>query len=66
MFPNLATPENITRNNVSATMFPSLAMALEILKGQGGLAPGPRGRTTCKHTAMQGDGLFWNSRVQYF
>ena len=28
MFPSLATPENMTRNNVSATMFPSLARAL--------------------------------------
>ena len=29
MFPSLATPENMTRNNVSATMFPSLARALK-------------------------------------
>ena len=29
MFPSLATPENMNRNNVSATMFPSLARALE-------------------------------------
>ena len=29
MFPSLATPGNITRNNVSATMFPSLARPLE-------------------------------------
>ena len=28
MFPSLATPENITRNIVSATMFPSLARPL--------------------------------------
>ena len=28
MFPSLATPENMTHNNVSATMFPSLARAL--------------------------------------
>ena len=30
MFPGLATPGNITRNIVSATMFPSLARPLEI------------------------------------
>ena len=29
MFPSLATPGNITRNIVSATMFPSLARPLE-------------------------------------
>ena len=29
MFPSLATPENMTRNNFSTTMFPSLARALE-------------------------------------
>ena len=29
MFPSLATPENMTRNNVSATMFPSLARAFD-------------------------------------
>ena len=28
MFPSLATPGNITRNTVSATMFPSLARPL--------------------------------------
>ena len=28
MFPSLATPGNITRNNVSAAMFPSLARPL--------------------------------------
>ena len=33
MFPSLATPENMTRNNVSATMFPSLARALQRLSG---------------------------------
>ena len=31
MFPSLATPENITRNIVSATMFPSLARPLNSL-----------------------------------
>ena len=30
MFPILATPGNITRNIVSATMFPSLARPLEL------------------------------------
>ena len=29
MFPSLANPENITRNIVSATVFPSLARPLE-------------------------------------
>ena len=29
MFPSLATPGNITRNIVSATMFPSLARPLQ-------------------------------------
>ena len=29
MFPSLATPGNITRNSVSATMFPSLARPLQ-------------------------------------
>ena len=29
IFPSLATPGNITRNIVSATMFPSLARALD-------------------------------------
>ena len=32
MFPSLATPGNITRNIVSATMFPSLARPLNSLK----------------------------------
>ena len=31
MFPSLATPGNITRNIVSATMFPSLARPLQFL-----------------------------------
>ena len=31
MFPSLATPGNITRNIVSATMFPSLARPLRYL-----------------------------------
>ena len=32
MFPSLATPGNITRNIVSATMFPSLARLLVNMK----------------------------------
>ena len=31
MFPSLATPGDITRNIVSATMFPSLARPLEFV-----------------------------------
>ena len=33
MFPSLATPGNITRSIVSATMFPSLARPLELDTG---------------------------------
>ena len=36
MFPSLATPGNITRNIVSATMFPSLARLLESLSKDDG------------------------------
>ena len=35
MFPSLATPGNITRNIVSATMFPSLARPLRFQHGIG-------------------------------
>ena len=39
MFPSLATPGNITRNIVSATMFPSLARPLASMTGTATTTP---------------------------
>ena len=49
MFPSLATPENMTRNNVSATIFPSLARPLHIATS----FLHPTTVTSCQHKYQQ-------------